>query len=192
MKSFGRRLAAGAVFAASFAATPVVAQERTAVEIATVLASNDAHGFDVRLEALRNELRQLRFRSYQLVSSSTRVLEGNEAQAGIELPGGRYLHIITREHTPDHLRLHLLLNEENHPVLNTYVTLEMGSLVLIGGPRDQAGTLVITLGARPVRERDVVGEERALPGPGQEPTPAVSASMPGGGAPEAPAPAAPR
>jgi hypothetical protein len=88
------------------------------------------------------------------VSSETRVLHGNGGQSGIELPNGRYLHITTREHTPSHVRLHILLNEDNRPVVNTYVKLELGSVVLLGGPRDEDGTLVITLGSRPWRDGD--------------------------------------
>jgi hypothetical protein len=148
------RLAAAAAFLASLITSPASAENRTTIEIGTVLASNEGRVFDARLSGLKTELRQLRFRSYKLVSSETRVLHGNGGQCGMELPHGRYLHITTREHTPDHLRLHILLNEDNRPVVNTYVKLEMGSVVLLGGPRDQDGTLVITLASRPTQDAD--------------------------------------
>jgi hypothetical protein len=149
------RLAATAAFlTTSLVSTSALAENRTTIQIATVLASNDGRTFDPRLASLKTELRQLRFRSYKLVSTETRVLHGNGGQSGIELPHGRYLHITTREHTPDHLRLHILLNEDNRPVVNTYVKLEMGSVVLLGGPRDQDGTLVITIGSRPCKDDD--------------------------------------
>jgi hypothetical protein len=192
------RLAAGAAFLVSVASTPALAenQNRTTIQISTVLASNAGRTFDPRLASLKTELRQLRFRSYNLVSSETRVLHGNGGQAGMELPHGRYLHITTREHTPDHLRLHILLNEDNRPVVNTYVKLEMGSVVMLGGPRDEEGTLVITIGSRPFREPDEAGASKApsshavpepTPGlrreldplPPAAPAPALSASMPG-------------
>jgi len=164
----GMRLAAtAAAFLTSLATTPALAENRTTIQIATVLASNDGRVFDSRLASLKNELRQLRFKSYRLVSSETRVLHGNGGQSGLELPHGRYLHITTREHTPDHLRLHILLNEDNHPVVNTYVKLELGSVVLLGGPRDQDGTLVITIGSRPYKDDD---EAEDTPAKKPEPT----------------------
>jgi hypothetical protein len=139
---------------ASLVAHPASAENRTTIQIQTVLASNQGRTFDARLANLKPELKQLRFRSYNLVSSETRVVHGNGGQSGIELPNGRYLHVTTREHTPRHLRLHILLNEGNRPVVNTYVKLELGSVVLLGGPRDENGTLVITLGSRPWRDGD--------------------------------------
>lgn len=148
------RLVATAAFLASVVSTTASAENRTTIQITAVRASNEGRTFDSRLTGLKTELKQLRFRSYDLVSTETRVLHGNGGQCGMELPNGRYLHITTREHTPDHLRLHILLNEDNHPVVNTYVKLELGSVVLMGGPRDEDGTLVITIGSRPWRDED--------------------------------------
>ena len=147
-------LAVAAAVLVSFAAQAASAENRTTVQIQTVLASNEGRTFDARLASLKPELKQLRFKSYNLVTTETRVLHGNGGQSGMELPGGRYLHITTREHTPSHVRLHILLNEDNRPVVNTYVKLQMGSVVLLGGPRDEHGTLVITLGSRPWRDGD--------------------------------------
>lgn len=181
------RLVATAAFLASLVPTAASAENRTTIQIATVLASNDGRMFDSRLSNLKNELRQLRFRSYRLVSSESRVLHGNGGQSGMELPHGRYLHITTREHTPSHLRLHILLNEDNHPVVNTYVKLELGSVVLLGGPRDQDGTLVITIGSRPYREEDDQDEpKRPMSQSGQPP-----ADMPDTSRELAPRPASP-
>ena len=171
---------------------------RTTIQITAVRATNEGRVFDARLASLKNVLKQLRLRSYYLVSTETSVLHGNGGQLGMELPNGRYLHITTREHTPDHLRLHILLNEDNHPVVNTYVKLELGSVVLMGGPRDENGTLVITIGSRPWRDDDEdstahkkptsQGGEDDAPAPDGErelaplapdaPTPAVSAVLP--------------
>ena len=193
----GLRLAAVAAFLASLVSTTATAENRTTIQISTVLASNEGRTFDARLAGLKNELRQLRFRSYTLVSSETRALHGNGGQSGMELPNGRYLHVTTREHTPEHLRLHILLNEDNRPVVNTYVKLELGSVVLLGGPRDENGTLVITIGSRPWRSEDEEGSEKKPPAqqgdapalepgaarelppmPATPPVPAVSAVLP--------------
>lgn len=191
-----RVVATAALLASSFVVSPALAenQNRTTIQISTVLASNQGRTFDPRLASLKNELRPLRFKSYSLIGTEKRVVFGNGGQAGMELPHGRYLHITTREHTPDHLRLHILLNEDNRPVVNTYVKLEMGNVLVIGGPRDEDGTLVITIGSRPFCEEDEEGAPKkpiahGAPGASSSPgelapmaplpaTPAVSASMP--------------
>lgn len=175
----GLRLVVGAAILASFVSTSAHAENRTTIQIVTVLASMEGRTFDPRLVGLKSALKPLGFRSYSLVNSDTRVLHGSSGQCGVELPNGRYLHITTDEHTSDHVRLHILLNEDNHPVVNTFVKLEMGSVVMLGGPRDQNGTLVIRIGSRPWRsEDDDSGEEKAIPIPqsGQEPTPTPGAA----------------
>jgi len=165
-------IAAMAAFAVTMAAGPVAAENRTAVEITAVMASNDGRSFDSRLASLKTELRSLRFKSYQYISSESRVLRGNGEQCGIALPGDRYLHITTREHTPEHVRVHILLNEHNRPVINTYVKLEHDSVVLLGGPRDPQGTLIISIGVKPAepptdadgaRKRSPKVEPREIP-----------------------------
>lgn len=205
------RLAAAAALVASLGSSSAQAENenRTTIQVSTVLASNKDRTFDARLAGLKTELRQLRFKSYTLVRQENRVVFGNGGQAGMDLPHGRYLHITTREHTPDHLRLHILLNEDNRPVVNTYVKLEMGNVLVIGGPRDEDGTLVIAIGSRPFREQDDEGgasripSSHSVPEPSAvpkaelpalapaQPTPAVAASMKAAPGAAAPTPAEP-
>jgi len=148
------RLVATAAVLASLVSTVASAENRTTVQITAVRGTNEGRTFDPRLASLKPTLKPLRLGSYHQVGTETRVLHGNGGQFGMDLPNGRYLHLTTREHTPNHLRLHILLNENNHPVVNTYVKLELGSVVLLGGPRDETGTLVITIGSRPWRDED--------------------------------------
>lgn len=190
------RLAATAAFLASLVSTAASAENRTTIQITAVRASNEGRVFDPRLTGIRTELKQLRFRSYDLVSTETRVLHGNGGQCGMELPNGRYLHLTTREHAPNHLRLHILLNEDNRPVVNTYVKLELGSVLVVGGPRDENGTLVITIGSRPWRDEDEEAAASKKPtsqGSG-DPAPDSGANAPGNARqlpPMAPAPPIP-
>ncbi|HYC57529.1 MAG TPA: hypothetical protein VEL28_21535 [Candidatus Binatia bacterium] len=137
-----------AALAATFATGASGGEPRTVITISTVLASNQSRNFDPKLVDLRSELRSLRFKSYRLVGSESRLVKGNGDQCGIELPNDRYLHITTRDHTADHLRMHVLLNEGNRPLINTDIKLEQGSVVLLGGPRGPDGTLIITIGAK--------------------------------------------
>ncbi len=148
------RIAAAAAIAVSLAAGSAAAEPRTTINISAVMASNsgDRKSFDARLDDIRNELRPLHFKSYRLISTETRTLRGSGDQCGVELPNGRFLNITTREHTRDHLRIHILLNENNRPVINTDVKIEPHSVVLIGGPRDEHGTLIITIGTKALAE----------------------------------------
>lgn len=157
-------LAAAAAIVASLAWSGAHAESRTTIEISTILASRDNGNFDARLASLRPQLKQMRFRTVRLLNKDIRALHGVGGQVGMDLPGRRYLHITTREHTPDHLRLHILLNEDNHPVVNTDVKLCHGSPVVIGGPRDDAGVLVIAIAARDWRPED--DEPHAAPSQG--------------------------
>jgi hypothetical protein len=144
------RVAMAAALAATFATGASGGEPRTLITISTVLASNQTRSFDPKLEDLRSELRSLRFKSYRLVDSEQRLIKGTGDQCGIQLPHDRYLHITTRDHTGDHLRMHVLLNESNRPLINTDIKLEPGSVVLLGGPRSREGTLIITIGAKQV------------------------------------------
>lgn len=143
------RFAAFAALTATLASGSAHAENHTTVEVTAVLASYQGRSFDRRLSDLRSELRGLPFRSYSYLGSETRELHGNGEELGIELPHGRYLYLSTREHTANHLRLHILLNEDNRPVVNTFVKLELGSVVLLGGPRDSDGTLFLAIGSSP-------------------------------------------
>ena len=142
------RVAMAAALAATFATGASGGEPRTIITISTVLASNQSRSFDPKLTDLRSELRSLRFKSYKLVDSEQRLVRGTGDQCGIPLPHDRYLHITTRDHTADHLRMHVLLNESNRPLINTDIKLEPGSVVLLGGPRSREGTLIITIGAK--------------------------------------------
>ena len=143
------RFAAFAALTATLTSGSAHAENHTTVQVTAVMASYQGRSFDRRLSDLRSELRGLPFRSYTYLDSATRELHGNDEEIGIELPHGRYLYLSTREHTANHLRLHILLNEDNRPVVNTFVKLELGSVVLLGGPRDNDGTLFLAIGSSP-------------------------------------------
>lgn len=137
-----------ACLAVSLAAPTAVALavDIETIRISTVLASNNSHSWDARLEPIRKQLRRLRFKSYRLMGTQTRsVASGDEC--GIELPNDRFLHVTTEEITSRHLRLHILLNEKNRPIINTDVKLNPNSVVLLGGPQDSTGTLIISIAA---------------------------------------------
>lgn len=137
---------AAAVLVCATGAQPVVAGEISTITISTILATDDVAGWDDRLDHVRKELRRLKFKGYRLLGAETRSVDTGD-QCGIALPGERYLQVTTEERFAERLRVHILLNEKNRPVINTDVNLDTDSVVLIGGPHDEAGTLIIAIAA---------------------------------------------
>jgi hypothetical protein len=128
------------------AAATLAADDQVVIQVSAVRASNAAKSFDPRLQEMKPELKRLRFKSYQLLSAKSHSLSAGD-QCGIELPGGRYLHVTVVERTPQALKLRVLINENNHPVVSTDVKLNRNSILLLGGPRDAQGTLIVAIGA---------------------------------------------
>jgi len=143
--TLGRVVAAAVVLMAALPLDAVSGQIST-ISISTILASNNSRNWDDRLDSVRKELRPLRFKSYRLVGAETRNITSGD-QCGTDLPGGRYLHVTTKEVGPEDVRLHILLNEGNRPVINTDVKLTPDTVIVLGGPHDRAGTLIITISA---------------------------------------------
>ena len=137
-----------ATLATALPAARVSADHSVTVHINAVLASNAKtnKGIDPALHTIRNELKRLPFKSYHLLERETRMVRSGD-ECGLELPGNRYLHVMTRENASDHLKMTILLNQANRPILTTEVKIDYDSVVLLGGPRDAAGTLLIAIGA---------------------------------------------
>jgi hypothetical protein len=140
-------LLAASVLAAGLAIpSPAFAVGIDTITISTILATDDVRGWDERLDQVRKELRPLKFKGYRLLGAETRSVDAGD-ECGIVLPGNRFLQVTTEERLDDRLRMHILLNEKNRPVINTDVDLDADSVVLLGGPRDETGTLIITISA---------------------------------------------
>ncbi len=120
--------------------------QRVALRVSMVMASNESRYFDPRLKDLRAQLKPLPFKNYRLLGVETRDLS-TWAQCGFRIPGGRYLHVTTQERTADHIKMRVLLNEHNRPLLNADVKLDHDSVIVLGGPQEEEGTLIITIRA---------------------------------------------
>ncbi len=144
---------AGLVFIGSLAAIVVGAGTAAAadqpvgsIHVSAVLASNEGRGFDPELQEQRKILRRLPYKKYQLLRHTSHPLKAGD-QYGIDLPGGRHLHMTAIDRGPDYVMLRLILNEHNRPVVSTDVKINDDSILLLGGPKDKKGTLVITIGS---------------------------------------------
>ncbi|MFQ5477036.1 MAG: hypothetical protein ACE5E4_00280 [Candidatus Binatia bacterium] len=126
------------------------AGETITVQVSTVLASNGSKGrvFDPQLDRYKSMLRAMRFKNYQLVKDHHRDVRTGD-RYGVELPGGRYLHITALDSSPEHLKLRVLINENNRPIVNTDVVINREGVILLGGPKDEKGTLILAIRATP-------------------------------------------
>ena len=131
-------------------ATVVIAAAQTAtgpvdVKIDSVLAADTNQGCDKQLTTLRDRLRRLfHYTTYRLVSH-------NEGSAGFgksmifTLPGGRILHIQPRGMNGDMIQMEVMLFRGEEPMMITDLSITNGGTFMVGGPRYEHGTLIISI-----------------------------------------------
>lgn len=136
----------GMLVASMATMTPAGAQsgQETMVQISAMLASKDQQEFDPRLTALRPELRGLPFKGYTLLAVQACRLEAGD-QCEMDIPGGGYLHMTTTECTSRHLKIRLLLNQHNRPVINADIKLNRNAGILLKSARTEMGTIVLSI-----------------------------------------------
>ena len=117
------------------------------VQISAVLASREGRrGIDPRIEDLRPQLRGFPFRSYKLLNvQSCQFHQGD--QCGMDIPGGGYLQMRTTESTPGHLKMRILLIQDNRPILNADVKLSRNANLLLRSNRTERGTIIVSIKA---------------------------------------------
>jgi hypothetical protein len=134
-------LVAGAVVSAPATAN---ATQVAVIQISAVLASKDQMDFDPRLAALKPELRGLPFKGYTLLGVQACRLEVGD-QCEMDIPGNGYLHVTTTECTAHHLKIRLLLNQQNRPILNADIKLNRNAGILLKSARTDMGTIILSI-----------------------------------------------
>ena len=124
--------------------TPANATQEAVIQISAVLASKDQTDFDPRLAALKPELRGLPFKGYTLLGVQACRLEAGD-QCEMDIPGGGYLHVTTTECTARHLKIRLLLNQQNRPILNADIKLNRNAGILLKSARTDMGTIILSI-----------------------------------------------
>src|SRR5262245_49467459 len=109
----------GVLVVGAVAGSPAVAiaSQDAVIQIQAVLASKDQTDFDPRLAPIKKELGGLPFKGYTLLGVQACRLEAGD-QCEMDIPGNGYLHVTTTECTARHLKIRLLLNQKNRPILN--------------------------------------------------------------------------
>lgn len=139
---------AGAVLVALLAAAARVGAGGTVeVSIGSVLATDVGQEFDVRLTAMKPQFESLfRYSSYRLMKQERRAVEWG-ASASFDIPGGRSLVVAPKELRDSKVSMKVMLLEGGRPLIDTSVALRNHGVLLLGGPRQQEGVLIIAVGA---------------------------------------------
>ena len=117
------------------------------VTIGSVLATDVGQDFDVRLAAMKAQFESLfRYSSYRLVKQERRAIEWG-AGASFDIPGGRYLVVTPKELRDSKVSMKVMLLEGGRPLVDTSVALRNHGVLLLGGPKQQEGVLIIAIGA---------------------------------------------
>jgi hypothetical protein len=134
----------------ALAAPPTGAAENQSqavrVKIGTILASNQNDEIDPKLNAMKNQLKVMKYRSYRLLKEETQDVpwQGN---AAFDIPGGRSLVVTPQEFRNKQLALKVRLQQGDKPVVDTTVRLNDGGNFLLGGPPHEGGALVLSISA---------------------------------------------
>jgi hypothetical protein len=116
------------------------------VKIGTILANNQNDEIDPKLNAMKNQLKVMKYRSYRLLKEETQNVpwQGN---AAFDIPGGRSLVVTPQEFRNKQLALKVRLQQGDKPVVDTTVRLNNGGNFLLGGPPHEGGALVLSISA---------------------------------------------
>ncbi|MCX8072530.1 MAG: hypothetical protein N3C12_08775 [Candidatus Binatia bacterium] len=117
------------------------------VRIGAVVASNSGRSFDPRLVALRQQFHSLfPYTSYQLLKEERKRVPWG-GKASFEIPGGRYVVVIPREFRSGRVAMKVLVVEGARPIMDTSLALRNHGTLLVGGPRQANGVLILSIGA---------------------------------------------
>jgi hypothetical protein len=125
-----------------------LAQERVALRVRTVLATDTGSDFDDRLDQYRQQLTGLfRYSSYRLVKEEERRCIWGSPNS-FEIPGGRYLQVLPIGYKNERVKLKVILIESGAaPPLDTDFSLPNHGNIWVGGPKHPDGVLLISIGA---------------------------------------------
>ena len=117
------------------------------VRIGAVVANNASNEFDPRLVSLHKQFNRLfPYSSYHLLKEEKqRVPWGG--RAGFDIPGGRYLIVVPKEYRDDRVAMKVIVIDGAKPIVDTAISLRNHATLLVGGPRQPDGVLILSIGA---------------------------------------------
>ncbi len=131
--------------AGSSTSVPVV--NAVEVRIGAVLASNSGKEFDPRLVSMQPQFNNLfRYTSYRLVKEERHQVPWG-GKVGFDIPGGRYVLVIPKEYRDERVFMKVMLIDGARPIVDTALSLRNHATLLVGGPRQAEGVLILSIGA---------------------------------------------
>jgi hypothetical protein len=116
------------------------------VKIGTILATNQNDEIDPRLNAMKDQLKVMKYRSYRLLKEETKNVSW-QGNAAFDIPGGRSLLVTPQEFRNKQIALKVRLQHGDKPIVDTTVRLNNGGNFLLGGPPHEGGVLVLSITA---------------------------------------------
>jgi hypothetical protein len=149
------------------------AKSQVDVKIDSVLAADTNQGCDKQLSWLKHRLiRLFRFSTYHLVQHRE-THTGFGQTATFELPGGRILHIEPMGMDGQMIQMEVMLFQGEEPMMTTDLKIMNHGIFMVGGPRYERGTLIISIETEaPPSAADVTAPPTAV----SAPPPALPAS----------------
>jgi hypothetical protein len=115
------------------------------VKIDSVLAADTNQGCDKELSWLKHRLKRLfNYSTYRLVRHDE-AHTGFGQTAAFSLPGGLILHIEPLGVDGDMVRMEVMLFQGEEPMMTTDLKIMNHGIFMVGGPRYEAGTLIISI-----------------------------------------------
>lgn len=132
----------------AFAQIAPIAGRPIAIHIDSVLAADTNKGFDTRLAPMSHRLKKLfHYSTYSLESHQEAITECGHI-IGFSLPGGLILHVEPRRIEGDMIEMGVSLFHGEHPMMTTDLHLMNAGVLMLGGPRYETGTLIISITAQ--------------------------------------------
>lgn len=122
------------------------------VRVGCLVGSNSGQYMDPQLELIGHQLRSLfPYRSYRLLKEEARQVPWG-GRAGFDLPGGRYVLVIPRGFHEGRISMKVMVIEGARPIVDTSLALRRNARLLVGGPRQANGVLILSIGAEKLDE----------------------------------------
>ncbi|MDY6951717.1 MAG: hypothetical protein SWE60_09400 [Thermodesulfobacteriota bacterium] len=118
-----------------------------AIDVKTVLASQESEYLDPRLSSLTKELQSVfRYSSYRLLGEHDVRLTMNETGT-VSLPGNRVLKMTALQVMEDRIELKLVILKKKKQIFQTLIKLLNHRSLTVGGPKHQDGVLLFNISA---------------------------------------------